>query len=118
MRLEILACCVAAFAVVADCALASARSPSGHWTIDDIVTIPEVIDVALSSDGRSAAYLLRVADIGKDRPDFELHVLNIGTRRDRIVARSVWIDRLRSVPGSFILEYARRLRKGGATLRV
>lgn len=98
MRPVLLACCLAASAVVADSQFASARSRSGHWTIDDIVSIPEVIDVALSSDGRSAAYLLRAADIGMDRPDFELHVLEIGTRRDRIVARSAWIDRLRSVP--------------------
>ncbi len=90
--------CVALASIVPASASPILRSTSS-WTIDDVLSIPEVTSVALAHDGRSFAYVLRMADTEKDRPTFEFHILDLTNRQDRIVVRSNWIDRIRPVPG-------------------
>lgn len=69
------------------------------WTLEDILAVPEVKDVVLSADGRFAAYVLRTVNEAEDRPEFTLHLLALGDRTDRILAKAPWIDRLRAIPG-------------------
>lgn len=79
---------------------AAERATKGRtWTLDDMVAVPEVKDLAISHDGTRAAYVLRTVDVAKDRPQYELHVVDIGAHRDRIVATSVLMTRLSAIPG-------------------
>lgn len=81
----------------APAALASKSDRS--WTIDDIVAVPEVGDLALSSDAGFAAYIVRTANVIADRPEYELHIVRLADRHDEIVARSKLLDRLTAIPG-------------------
>jgi len=95
------ACCLsAALTVPFGAGAAGKPTDARHWTLNDIVTIPEVSDVALSGDGRSVAYVLRKANIATDRTEFELHIVPLVGDSDRVVMRSLWIDRLQSIPGN------------------
>ncbi len=81
---------------------ASARTAIGQWhtwSLDDLVTVPDVRDVVLSDNGETVAYLLRIADQATDRPTFELHVMTIATRIDRLVAKSTYLEQVRNIPG-------------------
>ncbi|KFD26161.1 prolyl oligopeptidase family serine peptidase [Sphingobium yanoikuyae] len=69
------------------------------WTMDDILAIPAVAGTALADDGRTLAYILRVANRKENRTEFELHVTNFQPDGDRILARSIWMERLQAVPG-------------------
>lgn len=77
----------------------SAATEGRRWTMDDILAIPIVAGTALADDGRSLAYILRVANRKEDRTEFELHVTNFRPDGDRILARSIWMERLQAVPG-------------------
>lgn len=78
---------------------AAAKAVGGRdWTITDIVEAPSVIDLALSQDGSDVAYILRRGDMSGNRETFELHVVSIASRRDRIVATSSWLGMLRLIP--------------------
>lgn len=77
-----------------------AVAAQGHfWTMDDILAIPAVAGTALADDGRTLAYILRVANRKENRTEFELHVTNFQPDGDRILARSIWMERLQAVPG-------------------
>lgn len=71
-----------------------------RWTIERILSIPEIKDVAVSPIDGSVAYVARRANLTLDRPDYELHLVSADGRTDRIFARSTWLDRLRSIPNS------------------
>lgn len=68
------------------------------WSIADIVEAPSVIDLALSRDGSEVAYILRRGDLKVNREIFELHVVSITSRLDRIVATSSWLGALKLIP--------------------
>lgn len=70
-----------------------------YWTMDDILAIPIIAGTALAHDGRSLAYILRVANRKENRTEFELHVTNFQPDGDRILARSIWMERLQAIPG-------------------
>lgn len=69
------------------------------WTLEDVLSIPHVTDTALAADGRSLAYILRVANRGSDRTEYELHVTDFLPGGDRVILRSPWIERLQTIPG-------------------
>ncbi|MEW6629125.1 MAG: prolyl oligopeptidase family serine peptidase [Pseudomonadota bacterium] len=74
-------------------------APETHWTLEDVLAIPHVMETALAADGRTLAYILRVANQAEDRTEFELHVTDFRPGGDKVVIRSPWIDRLQSIPG-------------------
>ena len=80
-------------------AIAEPPASGRVWTLDDAVAAPEVTDLAISGDGSRAAYLLRTVDLAKDQPIFELHIVNIRERHDRMVASSAFLSRLKRIPG-------------------
>lgn len=82
----------------------SARSTPSRvaraWTLEDIVTVPQVADLILSRDEKSALYISRRADISKDAAISTLHLVDLGSKSDTVLLKAAWIDRLRSIPGS------------------
>ncbi|WP_242129601.1 prolyl oligopeptidase family serine peptidase [Sphingobium sp. Sx8-8] len=89
----------AALSPIASASALPIQPSTPTWTVDEVLAIPEVTGVGLAHDGQSFAYILRIADIEKDRPAFELHILDLTNRRDRIVIRSTWIELVRPMPG-------------------
>lgn len=73
--------------------------PTHPWKLEDVLSIPHVTDTALAADGRSLAYILRVANRDIDRTEYELHVTDFLPGGDRVILRSPWIDRLQTIPG-------------------
>lgn len=80
---------------------ASGMATSSHraWTAQDIVTAPQISDLEMSPDGKEVAYLLHTADIAANRSRFELHLVTLADGRDRVIAQSQFLDRLRRIPG-------------------
>jgi hypothetical protein len=72
-------------------AAAAAAEESRRWTIEDIVTVPEVTELAISGDGRAALYAIRAADIGADESRWTLRLVDMrrGAQRDLFVAEQV-----------------------------
>lgn len=79
---------------------AAAPDESRRWTIEDIVTVPEVAELAISGDGRTALYAVRAADIGADKSRWTLRFIDLrqGSQRDLLVAEQA--AQLKRVPGS------------------
>ncbi|WP_162792226.1 S9 family peptidase [Novosphingobium sp. P6W] len=76
-----------------------AASPGERWTASDIVTAPQVSDLAMSSDGKEVVYLLHTANLAANRPEFEIHLVTLADGKDRVIVRSGFLDRLRRIPG-------------------
>jgi dipeptidyl aminopeptidase/acylaminoacyl peptidase len=76
-----------------------ASSSHRAWTAQDIVTSPQIGDLEMTPDGKEVAYLLHTADIAANRPRFELHLITLADGRDRVIAQSQFLDRLRRIPG-------------------
>jgi dipeptidyl aminopeptidase/acylaminoacyl peptidase len=86
---------------VSAASIASQASAEGrHWTLDDQLSVPELRAIAVAADGRSAAYVTRVADSASDKTVATLTLVDLrsGTRRELL--RASWIDQLRRIPGS------------------
>lgn len=95
----------ALFACVAICATpakaVSASPPDGKgWTLQDIVSAPEVIDLSVSEDGRRAMYIIRHGDLRTNRKISNLHVVDLATGTDRDLSSSSWFSKLQTIPGS------------------
>lgn len=79
---------------------AAAADESLRWTIEDIVTVPEVTELAISGDGRAALYAVRAADIGADKSRWTLRLVDLqqGIQRDLLVAEQA--SYLKRIPRS------------------
>ncbi|MEJ0034957.1 MAG: prolyl oligopeptidase family serine peptidase [Gammaproteobacteria bacterium] len=84
------------------CALpaSAAGAKARLWTIEDIVTAPEINSVAISVDGGRALYIVRQADLVSNRKVSALHLVQLSTGEDRVVARGAWMEEARTVPQS------------------
>jgi dipeptidyl aminopeptidase/acylaminoacyl peptidase len=78
----------------------AAPADERFWTLEDIVTVPEVTELALSEDRRFAVYAVRAADIAANKNRWTLRIvdLNDGTRRDLVGADQA--EQLKRIPGS------------------
>lgn len=71
-----------------------------HWTMDDILTAPQVVALSRSVDGQSALVVTRAADVGRDVDVSELWVIDLKSRQRRLLLRAAFIENLRRVPGT------------------
>ena len=71
-----------------------------HWTIEDILLVPKITDIALSQDGNTAIYAIEVADAEARRPRATIRLVDIasGVQRDLLHAESAKL--IKPVPGS------------------
>src|SRR5690606_15622232 len=70
------------------------------WTLEDILLVPDVNEIALSADGRFALYAAEVADPDAKRTRARLRIVDLGASSQREIL-SVDIARsLRRIPGS------------------
>ncbi len=81
-------------------AVQSQPKTEARWTIEDIVTAPEVTDIALNGTATRAAYVVKTADIGRDRPIATLNVINLHDGQKKVLLRDRIISGLRMVPGT------------------
>lgn len=78
---------------------ALAEAGKRPWMLEDVVAIPQIEQIVVSEDHRSLAYILRVANTKENRTEFDLHVLSLTDRSDRLLARSAWLHDVQFVPG-------------------
>lgn len=70
------------------------------WTLGDQLAVPEVRALAISADGKSAAYVVRTADRGSDRTVAILRRVDLANGETRELLRARWIDQLSRIPGT------------------
>ena len=71
-----------------------------RWTLADQLTVPRLWSVAIAADGKSAAYVTRVADAVSDTTLSRLTLVDLESGASRELLRAPWIDQLRRIPGS------------------
>ncbi len=71
-----------------------------RWTLADQLTVPRLWSIAIAADGKSAAYLTRVADAVSDTTLSRLTLVDLASGASRELLRAPWIDQLRRIPGS------------------
>lgn len=88
--------------LVSPLAHAADRAPSEgrSWTLEDIVAAPQIGDIRLSSDGRSALYVVRMADLAGNRDMAELRLVDLRRGSQRLLLRAPVIETLRAIPGT------------------
>lgn len=67
-------------------AFAATPVPTKTWTIDAIATAPEIEEVVISADGKTAAYIALQANLQQNANITTVHVVDVKTRADRVVA--------------------------------
>lgn len=83
----------------------SPASPAGErigrpWTLEDILLVPEVNELALSSDGRFAIYAAEAADAEAKRTRAWIRIVDIGARTQRNIASADVARSFKNVPGT------------------
>ncbi len=95
---------VIAALIVASPGLASghgaAPSEGRNWTLDDIVTAPQIGDIRIAQDGKVALYVVRSADIASNRDMSELRLVDLDARSQRLLLRAPVTEFLRAIPGT------------------
>ena len=76
------------------------ESKGRPWTIDDILLVPEVTDIALSRDKQFAIYSVEAADPSAGRPRVEVRVLDLAARAQRTLLTADTVKLLRPIPGT------------------
>jgi hypothetical protein len=71
-----------------------------HWTLADQLTVPRLWSIAIAADGKSAAYVTRVADAVSDTTLSRLTLVDLESGSSRELLRASWVDQLRRIPGS------------------
>lgn len=80
------------------------------WTIDDQLTVPEVRALAIAADGRSAAYVVRIADRERDRTVAILRHVDLTSGATHELLRASWIDQLSRIAGT--ADWSARIDRG------
>lgn len=85
-------------------ALLAAALPSSamarSWTLEDMLTVPELRSIAVDVEGRSALYVTRAADMSSNRTLSSLHLVDLKSGASRQLLQAGWIDDLRRIPGT------------------
>ena len=93
-----------AVALLAAAALSPAaqagESKGRPWTLEDILTVPEVNEIALSDNGRLAIYAAEIADLDAGKPRSHIRIVDVETGRTKELLTVDTIKSLRSVPGT------------------
>lgn len=76
------------------------ESKGRPWTLEDILTVPEVKGIALSGDGKLAIYAVEIADLAADKPRSHLRILDIATGRQQDIMSVDSAKSLRHIPGT------------------
>lgn len=76
------------------------ESKGRPWSIEDILLVPEVTDIALSRDNRFAIYSVEAADPSAGRPRTALRLLDLGARAQRTLLIANTVKLLRPIPGT------------------
>ena len=71
-----------------------------RWTLADQLAVPRLWSIAIAADGKSAAYVTRVADEVSDTTLARLALVDLESGASRELLRAPWIDQLRRIPGS------------------
>src|SRR3546814_6570730 len=93
-----------AVALLAAAALSPAaqagESKGRPWTLEDILTVPEVNEIALSDNGRLAIYAAEIADVDAGKPRSHVRIVDTTTGQSRNVLTVDTIKSLRTIPGT------------------
>lgn len=103
MRLAALSRAVAggvAASLLSSSASAQPAASTHLWTLDDVVTAPDVTGLSLSADGRTAVYVVKSADLGLDREMAELRLISLESATTRTIQLSSAIEAVMRIPGS------------------
>lgn len=76
------------------------ESKGRPWTLDDILLVPEVTDIALSRDKQLAVYSVEAADPAAGRPRAEVRLVDIAARSQRSLLTADAVKLLRPIPGT------------------
>lgn len=76
------------------------ESKGRPWTLEDILTVPEVNEIALSGNGRLAIYAAEIADIAVGKPRSHIRIVEVASGRAKDVLTVDTIKSLRPVPGT------------------
>lgn len=89
-----------ALAALATLSLSPANAEGQRWTVEDIVTVPEVSNIALAEDGSAALYAVRAADLAANRMRSTLRLIDVrtGVQRDLLAANEA--EQLKRIPNS------------------
>ncbi|HEV7312612.1 prolyl oligopeptidase family serine peptidase [Sphingopyxis sp.] len=68
------------------------------WSLGDQLAVPEVRALAIAADGKSAAYVVRIADRESDRTVAILRRVDLANGETRELLRARWIDQLNRIP--------------------
>lgn len=91
---------LAGVALVGSCSAALAGVAPRYWTLADVVSAPQVTDLILTDDERSALYIVRAADAGQDSVVAELRRVDVATGVQSVLLHAPTIERLRKIPGT------------------
>lgn len=81
-------------------ASAAGESQGRSWTIEDILTIPEVDEIALSEDGKRAIYAAEIVDIEAGRPRSHIRLVDVATGRTQTILTADATKSLRPIAGT------------------
>lgn len=79
---------------------AAGESQGRFWTIEDILTVPEVNEIALAEDGKRAIYAAEIADIEAGRPRSHIRLVDVATGRTQTLLTVDAAKSLRPMPGN------------------
>lgn len=80
------------------------------WTLEDQLTVPYVSTLAVAADGKSALYVVRIADLAANKTVAVLRHVDGTTGITRELLRSEWVEDLRRIPGT--ADWSARIEKG------
>lgn len=79
---------------------AGGMEPNRYWSAEDVVTVPKVISLALSSDGKDLAYIEKVAALRENRTLYIVYHLDLATRVRKEIVRAASADHLKAIAGA------------------
>jgi dipeptidyl aminopeptidase/acylaminoacyl peptidase len=98
------ACLLSAATLLAAAALSPAtragESNLRRWTLEDVLLVPDVNEIALSEGGRFALYAAEAADSEAKRTRARLHIVDLKASTQREILSADIAKSLRRIPGS------------------
>lgn len=81
-------------------AIAAGESKGRPWTIQDILTVPKLNEIALAEDGKRAIYAVEIANIEAGRPLSHIRSIDVATGQTRSILTVDAVKSLRPMPGT------------------
>ncbi|HET6523517.1 prolyl oligopeptidase family serine peptidase [Sphingopyxis sp.] len=70
------------------------------WTLEDILLVPEILEISLSGDARTVLYAVRASDVNAGRPRITLRLVDIEKKTQRDVIEIEAAKLIRQIPGT------------------